>query len=213
MNPQYQTEEDLQFQAVSEQVKNTLNAELNSHAQWVSDELSRTKSEREAVKNQIERIAKSLHPQASTYIYGSIAQGIALQDSDIDIAITGIKCGCVKDRLVEEQNRIFDKLQSELGPFLIESKNIETAQIPIIKLELDSKIVSTSSSRVIKVDLTIVDADDYQKLEKLKEAVRFVQESIERWPALKPVILFLKRVFIKHDLLDLYTGGISSYSL
>lgn len=65
----------------------------------------------------------------------------------------------------------------------------------------------------MEVDITIQDSDDPEKTEMIKNSIYFVQNALQLNPALKAVILFLKQLLWNYQLNDLYTGGISSYSL
>jgi DNA polymerase sigma len=66
-----------------------------------------------------------------TIIYGSIATGLALEGSDVDIAIRNLKIES-KDQCLEEMHKLNNSL-SKL-PFVIESKEIHAISVPVIKL-------------------------------------------------------------------------------
>jgi DNA polymerase sigma len=50
-------------------------------------------------------------------------------------------------------------------------------------------------------------------MERLRSSILFVKSTLEALPQLRPVILLLKKLLLVNNLNDLYTGGVSSYSL
>ncbi len=106
---------------------------------------------------------------------------------------------------------MYNTLIEELKDYIVSSHNITTAAIPIIKLKLDCTFLDHPLS--LEVDLTISDTDDEAKLQKLQDSINFVQHHLYSNHLLLPVILFLKKLTLSHNLNDLYTGGVSSYSL
>ena len=141
-----------------------------------------------------------------TYEYGSIQQEIAIDTSDMDIAVLGFSCQNNKDLLVKLQNQIYSSIL-KLGNSIVYINNITTASVPVIKLKVKL------DDQFMNVDIMICDKDDYMKLFRLQQAISFVKSSISEFKSLKPVILFIKKLLSLNNLLDTYSGGLNSYSV
>jgi len=73
-------------------------------------------------------------------MYGSMASGLAIESSDVDLAVTGLSFGgnreCQLSYMRELEQRLqFVKCKSYL-------KFIESATIPVIKVSIDLQLVS-----------------------------------------------------------------------
>ena len=69
-------------------------------------------------------------------IFGSLATGLALETSDMDIAVVGLDIG---DRygMVEDLKKLAAAIQKEWSGCIEGFKAIETASIPVIKMKVD----------------------------------------------------------------------------
>jgi DNA polymerase sigma len=63
----------------------------------------------------------------------------------------------------------------------------------------------------IKIDITFT--SDTERVKNTKETVRIIKETLKRYKQLKPIILYLKIFFKKHELYSTYKGGINSLSI
>lgn len=64
----------------------------------------------------------------------------------------------------------------------------------------------------LSVDISICDSfGDSEHLGLLQS--NFVREKLEEYPILRPVCLMLKKLLVRNELNDPYTGGLGSYSL
>ena len=100
-------------------------------------------------------------------------------------------------------------------------KPITTASVPVIKIQFDitslidlndvPNYIDEEDLNKLKFDITFKEDDVYS--EYYIKTINFVQESINNYPYIKNIILFLKRYFKKINLNKSYNGGLSSYSL
>ena len=74
--------------------------------------------------------------EISTLMYGSVEQGIAIDTSDLDMAVIGLHFNKEKGSLIEAQTMLFEEIQEKLVLLVKKSVNITTASVPIIKLTL-----------------------------------------------------------------------------
>lgn len=64
-----------------------------------------------------------------------MANGLAIDSSDIDMAVVGINFHGNRDLLLREMQKF--KEQLEIIKFIVSIKFIDSATIPVIKLEID----------------------------------------------------------------------------
>ena len=72
--------------------------------------------------------------------------------------------------------------------------------------------------RYLGIDITFEDISQSmsQSVYKVHHAIKcidLIQEQIVRHPTLRPVVLLLKMILLKHGLNQPYSGGLNSYSL
>lgn len=81
-------------------------------------------------------------------MYGSMANGLAIDSSDVDLSVTGIDFKGNRELLISEMKNLYEKLEFLKSTSSI--KFIETATVPIIKLQIDLQKVNSSQSRTEK---------------------------------------------------------------
>ena len=70
--------------------------------------------------------------------YGSQASSLAVDSSDVDLAVTGLKIGGDKDVQLREMRRLFNELISlKKHGYITHIELIESATVPLIKLVID----------------------------------------------------------------------------
>ena len=69
-------------------------------------------------------------------VFGSLITGLALEHSDMDMAVTGLDI-CDRTTLIEDLHTLSDGLNQ--WNLVKELKSIETASIPVIKAKVDLK--------------------------------------------------------------------------
>jgi DNA polymerase sigma len=71
-----------------------------------------------------------------TRMYGSMASGLAIEQSDVDLAVVGLDLQGNKEVHIKEMRKLCEQLD-----LFMKSKSslkfIETATIPVIKLQVD----------------------------------------------------------------------------
>ncbi|XP_023034814.1 non-canonical poly(A) RNA polymerase protein Trf4-1 isoform X3 [Drosophila willistoni] len=146
---------------------------------------------RNEVVKRIEGVVHSIWPQAVVEIFGSFRTGLFLPTSDIDLVVLGL----------------WEKLPLRTLEFELVSRGIaeactvrvlDKASVPIIKL--------TDRETQVKVDISFNMQSGVQSAELIKKFKR-------DYPVLGKLVLVLKQFLLLRDLNEVFTGGISSYSL
>ncbi|CAL8297071.1 unnamed protein product [Lota lota] len=146
---------------------------------------------RKEVVNRIEMVIKELWPNADVQIFGSFSTGLYLPTSDIDLVVFG-----KWDRLPLQELEQALRKHNVADPFSI--KVLDKATVPIIKL--------TDQETEVKVDISF-------NVETGVNAARFIKDYVKKYPMLPYLIFVLKQFLLQRDLNEVFTGGISSYSL
>ncbi|XP_019396841.1 PREDICTED: non-canonical poly(A) RNA polymerase PAPD7 isoform X1 [Crocodylus porosus] len=146
---------------------------------------------RKEVVKRIETVIKDLWPTADVQIFGSFSTGLYLPTSDIDLVVFG-KWERPPLQMLEQALRKHNVAE----PYSI--KVLDKATVPIIKL--------TDQETEVKVDISF-------NVETGVKAARFIKEYMKKYSLLPYLILVLKQFLLQRDLNEVFTGGISSYSL
>ncbi|CAD8063252.1 unnamed protein product [Paramecium sonneborni] len=164
-------------------------------------------------------------------LFGSCATGLSLQESDIDIGITGFEM-CPNSQLNIPIQKITEFLQKMRWVKNIVA--ITSSIMPLIKLQVDPTISFVQSSLPIGlpyIDLIINPDDDIHR-QIFSVDISFFQytgpkqnhhlglistELTLQWLSfyseLRPIILLFKSLLKKRGLNDQYKGGISSFCI
>ncbi|KAF4103549.1 terminal nucleotidyltransferase 4A-like isoform X2 [Onychostoma macrolepis] len=146
---------------------------------------------RRDVISRIEAVIKDLWPMAKVEIFGSFSTGLYLPTSDIDLVVYG-KWEQPPLQQLDQALR-----QNEVAePFSI--KLLDKATVPIIKL--------TDRETDVRVDISF-------NVETGVKAARFIKDHLKKYSVLPYLIFVLKQFLLQRDLNEVFTGGISSYSL
>ncbi|XP_072303790.1 terminal nucleotidyltransferase 4A isoform X2 [Eucyclogobius newberryi] len=146
---------------------------------------------RKEVVNRIERIIKELWPTSDVQIFGSFSTGLYLPTSDIDLVVFG---KWERPPLQDLEQAL--RKHNVAEPFSI--KVLDKATVPIIKL--------TDQETEVKVDISF-------NVETGVKAASFIKDYVKKYPVLPYLIFVLKQFLLQRDLNEVFTGGISSYSL
>ncbi|XP_063042150.1 terminal nucleotidyltransferase 4A isoform X2 [Engraulis encrasicolus] len=146
---------------------------------------------RQEVVDRIERVIKELWPTADVQIFGSFSTGLYLPTSDIDLVVFG-----KWERPPLQQLEQALRKHNVAEPYSI--KVLDKATVPIIKL--------TDQDSEMKVDISF-------NVETGVKAARFIKDYTKRYAVLPYLIFVLKQFLLQRDLNEVFTGGISSYSL
>ncbi|KAH8418870.1 hypothetical protein KR222_007905, partial [Zaprionus bogoriensis] len=146
---------------------------------------------RNELVRRVEHLIHALWPQAVVEIFGSFRTGLILPNSDIDLVVLG-----------RWEKLPLRTLQAELVAHGIAEKTtmrvLDTATVPIIKF--------TDRDTKIKVDISFNMQNGIRSAELVKVLKR-------DFPGLGKLVLVLKQFLAQRDLNEVFTGGISSYSL
>ncbi|XP_060533881.1 terminal nucleotidyltransferase 4B-like [Cylas formicarius] len=167
-----------------------LHEEIEQFCRYMSPSEAEHKVRAEVVAR-IENIILSKWPEAQVEVFGSYRTGLYLPTSDIDLVVIG-KWSNLPLRTLEQEF-----LEKDVA---IENsiKVLDKASVPIVKL-VDKKTE-------IKVDISFNMSNGVKSAELIKTY-------IEQFPALPKLVYVLKQFLLERDLNEVFTGGISSYSL
>ncbi|XP_025835721.1 non-canonical poly(A) RNA polymerase protein Trf4-1-like [Agrilus planipennis] len=143
------------------------------------------------VIRRIEQIILSLWPDAQVQVFGSYRTGLYLPTSDIDLVVIG-KWSNLPLRTLEKE--FLDKDIADENSI----KVLDKASVPIIKL--------TDKKTEVKVDISFNMSNGVKSAELIK---RYMHQ----FPVLSKLVYVLKQFLLERDLNEVFTGGISSYSL
>lgn len=146
---------------------------------------------RRDVVNRIESVILDLWPTARVEIFGSFSTGLYLPTSDIDLVVFGRW-----DHPPLQQLEQALRKHNVAGTHPI--KVLDKASVPIIKL--------TDHQTEVKVDISF-------NVETAVRAAQFIKSYLKEYTVLPPLIFVLKQFLLQRELNEVFTGGISSYSL
>ncbi|KAL8603055.1 hypothetical protein ACOMHN_015620 [Nucella lapillus] len=150
---------------------------------------------RDEVVRRIETAIQELWPEAQVKIFGSFKTGLYLPTSDIDLVVFG-KWKHPPLRTVQEV--LVDKKIVEPDQI----KVLDKASVPIVKL--------TEAETDIKIDISF--SVGHNKNNGV-ESAELIKKFLLEFPSLKYLVLVLKQFLLQRDMNEVFTGGISSYSL
>lgn len=167
---------------------------LHEEIQDFYDYMSPTSEEanmRTDVVARITNVIKGLWPKAEVQIFGSFRTGLYLPTSDIDLVVLG----------EWKQLPLFTLERALLEKGITNRDNIKVldkASVPIVKL--------TDITTDIRVDISF-------NVPNSVKSAKLIVKFMEDYPILKYLVLVLKQFLLQRDLNEVFTGGISSYSL
>ena len=131
-----QMEADPVYKMLEDHFYKVFDRHIFAHTSAISSKIESFEIERSFVHKRIEEIAKTeLNcKRIVVKVFGSLKTGLALESSDMDMAITGLE---ITDRqtLIEDMHTLTEALDS--WDLVKEIKSIETASIPVIKAKID----------------------------------------------------------------------------
>nr|CAB3266899.1 non-canonical poly(A) RNA polymerase PAPD5-like [Phallusia mammillata] len=146
---------------------------------------------RQYVIKSVEQEVLKLWPAAKVDVFGSFRTDLYLPTSDIDIVVFG-----EWDRLP-----LFTLKQALVGNGITDEsscKVLDRAAVPIIKFQhLETNV---------KVDISFNTKSGVQSVDCIKEFIK-------KYPVLPKLVFVLKQFLVQRELNEVWTGGVSSYSL
>jgi hypothetical protein len=143
-------------------------------------------------------------PGTSLELYGSLATGLALVGSDLDVAVVGVPITRRED-IQECVMRLTAELQGV--DWILQCQGISTASVPVVKL-----IVATTEGESFRVDITFDDGGVLGQHMGLW-SLSLTRTYLLVYPTLQQLVIAIKRLLEKHSLNSSYEGGLSSYSV
>ena len=153
-----------------------------------------------AVAERVKQAVYAIWPRAWCDVFGSIASGLAAPGSDVDMVIRG----------VTQPDRV-RVLAAHLArqDWVMMLQAVEHTAVPVVKFSTAAIPISFGNQgNLIVVDITF-ENERHNGL----NTCGVVRQLVQRWPALKPLVLVLKQFLAEKGLNDPYLGGISSYGL
>ncbi|CDW72233.1 UNKNOWN [Stylonychia lemnae] len=215
----------------------TLSQQLESLMNTIENKLDSVAKERISAINLLEKlINENLKPQNNQAfqikMYGSMASKLAIEQSDVDLAVVGLEFQGIRELQIKEMRVLFERLQESLK-YLKKSSIlfIESATIPVIKLSIDLEELSISHQdgieieidpqmRNLGIDITFEDQSlslfygpEGQRVNLGIQCIQYIQDLCYQQPFLKPIVLFMKKLLQNSNLNQPFYGGINSYSL
>ena len=133
-----QMEADPVYKMLEDRFYKVFDQHIIDHTSEISAKIEGFKTERTFVHKRIENIARNeLNCERIVVkVFGSLITGLALESSDMDMAITGLE---ITDRqtLIEDMRTLTQALNS--WDLIKDLKSIDTASIPVIKAKIDLK--------------------------------------------------------------------------
>ncbi|TIB73973.1 Nucleotidyltransferase [Wallemia mellicola] len=167
--------------------------EVNAFTKFISPSLTEHKT-REYTIECIRRCITSRWADAEVFAFGSFETRLYLPDGDIDLV--------VMRKSVNQYNKqsMLHTMASMLRQAnLAQSiQVISKARVPIIKF--------TSSFGGYPIDISLNQTNGV-------DAGRMVNEILDRYPAARPLSMLLKCFLSQRSMNEVYTGGVSSYSV
>ncbi|KAJ1977583.1 hypothetical protein H4R34_003524, partial [Dimargaris verticillata] len=158
---------------------------------------------RQWVVDRIDRVVKSLWPDAVTKVFGSYSTHLYLPDSDIDIVI--FVDGIEEDLAMHKAATVkvhLNRLAAELRRERITAgfKVLSRARVPIIKM--------IDSITKIPVDIS------FHMVSGVRSASIVQQYLSEGWPrTLRALTVVIKQFLLQRGQNEVFTGGLGSYGL
>lgn len=147
--------------------------------------------------------------------YGSYATKLLTPFSDLDLAIQGIS-SFEKKTTVSTLELLINRFKD--FPFIKKINPILTANVPVIKLDVDPSLPYKETdcfyeSVIIKVDIVVDTVDKGDEQSTALRTTEYTNYCIKRYPSFFRNILLLKYGLNCNNLSNAYNGGLVSYGL
>lgn len=143
------------------------------------------------------------------YIYGSFANGLNIETSDIDLLLTYNEKANCSQILIEE---LSEKL--ELSKIFKSVQKITHAHVPIIKLnyEISNNEMKKIGINDIHIDISFQNIFNKKIIPSLL-IVNYIKRYLKIVPGGRNIILIIKKYLYNKGLNSYYNGGLSSFSI
>ena len=179
---------------------------LHQELSDLSDYLSPTREEsaaRALTVRKCDTVVRKLFPGKKIECFGSFETGLYLPTSDIDLVVIPVN-GNLSDKLDSDESFLRPPLR-KLARALIkagiaDSRSVQVisrARVPIIKF------IDRLTGHAVDISFNIASGLD---------GARFLKEQLLIFPALRPLLLFLKLFLDLRGLNEVFRGGLGSFS-
>ena len=218
------SEEFLQKLNISKDNLKRLNDDINNFNKDIESLLIIFRKIKKEIKNHFELIIKNIYENNSQLeTYGSSLYQLDIESSDLDLSIS------TQSNLSLDVLAIYLSNNNQKDQY-INIKHINTASIPIIKLEVDylkldndkinehyNTLINNNYYKIcinnnIYKEFNIIKVDISLKSINYKQ-INFIQKGINIFPQIKPLIKIIKKLLIFKNMNNSYKGGMSSYCL
>lgn len=128
------------YQQLESAFFNKLDHDIYQYVSEIKEKIEILKPERDFVFQKISRTVDAIYEGkvAKLLLFGSLSTGLALESSDMDLAVTGLYLSD-KYAMVTEMQKLANVLQK--WDFAENFKYIDTATVPVIKMVRKSKYI------------------------------------------------------------------------
>lgn len=204
---------------LKDKINEHVNRLVEHEVQRISSELLRFSEEtthaRQLVKERIEFIVKETSQGLFTICeYGSSATGLITPFSDLDLAIDGGSASLDRSSAIAFLKLLDENL--EICEFVTERKQILSASVPVLKLEVDPSVEfqgRSGSGRRVRVDVIVKVKEFFDSEHTSTRTTAFVNSAVELYPTFLRNTLVLKFSLNCLQYMNAYKGGLNSYGL
>lgn len=142
---------------------------------------------------EVERMAKSLWPEACVVVYGSLRTKLLLPLSDVDITLVNVPLTSPEEAL-PLLAKVIDAEKFTSGSY---PQVIVKTKVPLIKFQ--------HAGSLVDVDISLAALDG-------KDNTEIVLYMLDRYPEASSLILLIKYFLHQRDMDEPYRGGLGSYA-
>ena len=159
----------------------------------------------------LREIASTNFPGADISLFGSYATRLALPSSDMDVVV--LYPFLDSREYVQFAVRTLAEVLGEF-PWTVAAQAIDSATVPLVKLQVDAQFFGGADSDLIRVDVSFDGFRGNSATSHIGlDSAKYVSKLVETHSRLRSIVLMLKHLLVINDLNCAYTGGISSYAL
>ncbi|KAJ9452839.1 Poly(A) RNA polymerase gld-4 [Diplonema papillatum] len=144
------------------------------------------RSVRRGIAERVEAVTRKLWPESTLEVFGSWATNLCLPSSDIDFTLSGVESS--------EAQKLSRAMQSD-G---LTTQVISATKVPLVRI--------TDPTSGIHADISF-------NMSRAAASAANMKRLVRKYPVARPLIMTLKSILKLGNINELYTGGLSSYSL
>ncbi|KAG8846400.1 hypothetical protein FRB91_000859 [Serendipita sp. 411] len=183
--------------SVPESAARFFHDEVEAFTRYISPTPAENELRRLIVK-EIEIYARKIWSDATANAFGSVATGLYLPTGDIDVVIETVHVSSLSK--ASTQTALMRLANTLRNAGLAERRKIQViaARVPIIKFN--------SVHGGIPIDISINQTNGIK-------AITMIKKYLDRFPALRSLILVVKAYLNQRGMNEVYKGGLGSYSI